>query len=195
MWRQRCPGRPGSSKFGYPIGDQDWVNRAIHWKAVIEQVQPCSRRPWLSEHSNAHGGLDWASLQMHLEARIEGGWRCNWRLKLSTLRDALEGRDRASFKHALGGQDWANLEMYPKSAIERNAGELGGSRFGGMHDGFWDSIYWLTCFMQITRVKYNKIGREMRNWLGAAVCRSWDDAVLSINWWSWHGEIERDNLT
>jgi len=40
----------------------------------------------------------------------------------------------------------------------------------------------------------------MRNWLGAGDCRSRDDAVvgvavLGVNSWSWHGEIERDDLT
>jgi len=35
----------------------------------------------------------------------------------------------------------------------------------------------------------------MRNWLGAGDCRSWDDAVLCVNSWLRHGEIERDDLT
>jgi len=30
------------------------------------------------------------------------------------------------------------------------------------------------------RVEYN-IPREMRDWLGAGVCRSWDDAVLGVD--------------
>ena len=33
---------------------------------------------------------------MHFEAVIERVWRCNWRPRLSELREALEGRDRAS---------------------------------------------------------------------------------------------------
>jgi len=53
--------------------------------------------------------------------------------------------------------------------------------------------------------------REMRDWLGAEGSRSWDDAVLSVcstqcmqnsvyavlgvNSSSWHGEIERNDLT
>jgi len=31
------------------------------------------------------------------------------------------------------------------------------------------------------RVEYNNIRKEMRNWLGVGDCRSWDDAVLSVN--------------
>jgi len=30
------------------------------------------------------------------------------------------------------------------------------------------------------RVEYNNIGREMRNWLGAGDCWSWDDAALGV---------------
>jgi len=35
----------------------------------------------------------------------------------------------------------------------------------------------------------------MRYWLGAGDSRSWVDAVLGVNSRSWHGEVERDDLT
>jgi len=35
---------------------------------------------------------------MNWEAGIERVWRCNGRLRFSELRDALEGRDRASLE-------------------------------------------------------------------------------------------------
>jgi len=35
--------------------------------------------------------------EIHLEAMIEQVWRCTWRPRLSELRDALGGRDRASW--------------------------------------------------------------------------------------------------
>jgi len=44
--------------------------------------------------------------EMRLEARIERVWRCIWRPRSSELRDALEGRDRAS------------LEMHLEAVIE-----------------------------------------------------------------------------
>jgi hypothetical protein len=30
------------------------------------------------------------------------------------------------------------------------------------------------------RIEYNMVCREMRDWLGAGDCRSWDDAVLGV---------------
>ena len=36
--------------------------------------------------------------EMNLEAVIERVWRCTCRMRLSELRDALGGRDRASFE-------------------------------------------------------------------------------------------------
>jgi hypothetical protein len=75
--------------------------------------------------------------EMHLEAMIERVWRCNWKPRLSKLRDALGGRDGASFeidleavivrtwrpyssefRHALGGHDRASLEIHLEAEIE-----------------------------------------------------------------------------
>jgi len=36
---------------------------------------------------------------------------------------------------------------------------------------------------------------EMRDWLGAGDSRSWVDTVLDVNSLSWHGEVERNDLT
>jgi hypothetical protein len=60
-------------------------------------------------------------------------------------------------------------------------------------------------------VVYNKVRREMRDWLGAGDSRSWDGAVvgvcstrctqfsvyaiLGVNLSSLHGELDRDDLT
>jgi len=69
--------------------------------------------------------------EMHLEAVIERVWRSAWRLGLSNLRNALGGRDRASFemhleaersselRDPLGGRDRVNSEMHLEALIGR----------------------------------------------------------------------------
>jgi hypothetical protein len=39
--------------------------------------------------------------EIYLEAVIERVWRCTWRPRLSELRDAIGGRDRASWEMSL----------------------------------------------------------------------------------------------
>jgi len=67
---------------------------------------------------------------MYLETIIERVWRCTLRLRSSELRDALAGRDRATFemhleterlaehRDALGSHDCASLEMHLEAVIE-----------------------------------------------------------------------------
>jgi len=204
VWR--CTWKPRSSELRDALGGRDRASLEMHLDAVIVRTWRLTR----------------ASLEMHLEAMIERVWRCNWGTRSSELSDALGGRDRSSlemhleaviervwrctgrlwsseFGDAIGDRDWVNLEIHSGAVIERVwgctcsrlwwseiGGVLGGGRFRGRRDGSWDSIHWL--------IEYN-IRREMRDWLGTGDCPSWDDAVIGVNSWLWHGEIERDDLT
>jgi len=139
----------------------------LYLEAVIDRIWRCTSRPRWSELGDALGGGDRASLEMHLETEIEWTHRCTWRPWSS------------DFGHALGGRDRVKSEMHSEAVTERVSrctcslwsseirGVLGGGRFGGRHDGSWDSIHWLTC-------------NWIKNWLGAADCWSWDDAVLVV---------------
>jgi len=74
----------------------------------------------------------------------------------SPINDVLGGHDRASWEMHLEAMI-VNSETHWESVIERVwrctcrlwwseiGGVLGSVRFGGRHDGSWDSIHWLTC--------------------------------------------------
>jgi len=150
--------------------DVDRVNSEIHLEARIERGWRCTWRPWSCEPA----GRDWANLDMHLETEIEWTQRCTWRPGLREFGDELEGHDRANLQ-AVIEHVWRYTWRLWLSEI---GGVLGGGRFGGRRDGSWDSIHWLTC--NCGNVESWVLRREMRNWLGAGDCRSWDDAVLGV---------------
>jgi len=135
--------------------------------AVIERVWRGTRRPWLSEF----GGRNRASGEIHLEAAIERVWRCTWRPWSSEIRGVLGGS------------------------------RSGGGSSRGRRDGSWDSIHRLT----------HNCG-NVENWVHHGLPKRWETgweretvdlgmmqyavyAVLGVNSWSWHGEIDTDDLT
>jgi len=187
VWR--CTGRPRSSELRDELGGQDRVNWELHLEAVIVRVWRFTWRPRSSELRAALEGRDRASLEMHLEAEIEWTESCTWRPWLIEFGDALGGRDRAS------------LEMDWEAVIERVwrctcrlwsseiGGVLGGGRFGGRRDGSWHSIHWLTCNCGNVE-SWVQLPPRDEKLAGSGVY-----AVLGVNSWLWHGEIERDDLT
>jgi len=169
----------------------------MHLEAVIEGVWRYTWRPGSSEFGDALGGRDWASLEMHLEAVIERVCRGTWRLWSSEFGDTLGGRNRASMN-----EYWEAVD--------------------GWRAGCWDSIHQLvnsqlwecdkaTLLMESWLKAVERVGRHTGScsyiqgstlnhenegktknlgWMLYSVY-----AVLSVNSWSWHGEIERDDLT
>jgi len=149
------------------------------------------------------GGRDRASLEMHLEAKIkfnsemhleaviERVWRCTWRPRSSQTQRYTRRPWSIKIGGVLGGR------------------RSGGGRSEGKCDGSWHSIHWLTCNRRNVQ-SWVQHGPP-RDWLGAGDSRSWDDAVpgvcstrcmlysvyaiLGVNSWSLHGEIDRDDLT
>jgi len=141
---ERCTWRPRSNHLRDALGGQDGVNSEIHSEAVIDRVWRCTWRPRSSELRNTLGGSDGASLEMDWEAVIKCVWRCTVTPWSSEVGDAI------------GDRDWVNSEMHGGAVIERVwrcpcrlwssyiGGVLGSGRFGGRHNGSWDSIHWLT---------------------------------------------------
>jgi len=152
----------------------------MHLETVIERVYRCTWRP---RSCNS---------EMHLEAVIERVWRCTWRPWLIEIGGVLGG------------------------------GQSGGGRSGERCDGSWDSIHWLTRnrgnvgnWVQHGLLRDERLagsGRQsILGWcstqcmlysvyavLGVCCTRCMlysVYAVLGVNSWSWHGEIERDDLT
>ena len=138
------------------------------------------------------------SLTMYLEAVIKRVEWCSWRPGSSELRDAL------------GDRDWVNPEMHREAGIERVWGctcrlwssGIGGvhasGRFGGRRDGSRDSIHWLSCncgnVESTTCAERWETGWEWETVdLGMMLYLVY--AVLCVNSWLWHGEIESDDLT
>ena len=193
-WTERCTMRSWSCEFGDAIGDQEWVNSRCPW------------RPWSSEFQDALCGRDRGSVGMQLHTEIkctEGYTPRQW---------------SSQFGDGIGDRDWVNSEMCREAVIERVwrcscrlwsseiGGLHGGSRFGGRRDGSWDSIHSLTCncgnvesWEQQHPPRDEKLAGSGRlsllGWcctLGMLyrVC-----AVLCVNSWLWHGEMDRDDLT
>jgi len=179
---ERCTWRPGSSELRDALGGQDRVNSEIHSEAAIERVWRCTWRPRSSELRDALGGRDRASLEMHWQAVIEQVWRCSLRPWSSEIGDAI------------GDRDWVNSEMHWEAVILRVwrctcrlwsskiGGVLGSGWGGGRRDGSWDSGgEWETGWERET------VDLGMMLYLMYA--------VLGVKSWSWHGEIEMDDLT
>jgi len=113
---------------------------------------------------------------MHLEAVSERVWRCTWRPWSSVIGGVLGG------------------------------GRSGGGRSGGRCDGSWDSIHWLTGNRGNVESSVQSgpprdewlsgSGRQsMFGWCSARCMQCSVYAVLGVNSWSLHGEIDRDDLT
>jgi len=182
VWR--CTWRASSCEIGSPIR----ASLEIHLEAVIERVWSYTYRPWSCEIE----GRNLTSLEIHLEAMIEQVWSCTCRPWLSEIGGALGG------------------------------GRFGGSSSEARRNGSWDCIHWLIrdCgnvknWVQHGLAKDERLagcGRQsILGWCSMrcmqysvygilGVCCTWRMlylvyAVLSVNSWSWHGEIERDDLT
>jgi len=97
----------GQSEWDHKLGKIECVLSLydkMRWKwdnVYLLQGLPNIYSPWLcppllplflSPYTPRH------SLKMYFEAVIERVWRSTWRLRSSELRDALGGRDRASFE-------------------------------------------------------------------------------------------------
>jgi len=85
-------------------------------------------------------------------------------------------------------------------------GVLGGNQSGWRRDGSWDSIDWLSCncgnvenWVQHGLPRDERLagsGRQLIwEWCSTRCMQYLVYAVLGVNSWSLHGEIERDNLT
>jgi len=143
---------------------------------VMEWAQRCTPRPWSSEFGDALGDRDRASLETYLEAVIERDWRCTWRPWWSEIGGVLGGS------------------------------QSGGGSSGGRRNGSWDFIHWLTrtCGNVENWVQHGLPRDERLAASGKQLMLGWCStrcilysvyAVLGVDSWSWHGEMERDDLT
>ena len=172
----RSSQRPWSSEVRDALGGRDRVSSEMHWEARIEWTRRYRPRLWSSKVGDALGGRDRVNSEMHLEAVIEQVWRCTGRPWLREFGDALWGHDRARLEMQLETEiEWT--QRCTCRLWSSMIGEvLGSGQFGGRRDGSWDSGW-----------EWETVDLGMMLYLMYA--------VLGVKSWSWHGEIERDDLT
>jgi len=191
-----------SSELRDALGGSDRANLEMHLDAEIEWTQRCTWKPWLSEFGDSLGGQERVNWEMHLETVIEHVRRYtsrSWSIKNGGVL----------------GSSWSGESQC-------GGGESGGGRSGGMCDGSWDCIHWLTrnCRNEEYSVQQGPLraeklaGSRIQSILGWCSMRCIQYpvyavlgvrctrctlylvyAALGVNSWSWHGEIERDDLT
>jgi len=167
VWRYTW--RPRSTKLRAALGGRDRASLEMHLEAEIEWTESCTWRPWSREFGDALGGRDQVNWELHLEAVIDRIWRCTGRPWSSEFGDTLGGRDRASLEMHLEAEiEWTQrctLRLW----LSEIGGVLRGGQFGGRCDGSWTVDLGMMLYLVY--------------------------AVLGVNSWLWHGEIERDDLT
>jgi len=151
--------------------------------------------PWLCELWDVLGGRDRARLERHMEAEIERDWRCTWRPRSSEFGYAVAGHLRLRLEEYL---ETVHLEEVDLEAVDWEAVDQ-----EWVATGSWDSIRWLT----------HNCG-NVENWVqqGRPRDETWETCweletvdvgmmqysvytALGVNSWSWHGEIQRGDLS
>jgi len=217
VWR--CNWKPESSDFGDALAGHDSASLAIHLQAVIEWIWRCNWKPWLRDFGDAFGGRNRASLAMHLETVIERAWRCTWRPWWSGIGGVQKGGQSGGDK--FGREAWWERRLYSlvnsylcecrelsttwsperwETGWEREAVDL------GMMEYMVYAVLSECCTWCMLYSVYAILGVCCTWWMlysvytVLGVCCTQCIlylvyAVLSVNSWSWHGEIERDDLT
>jgi len=197
IWR--CTWRPRSSELRDAIGchDQAWLDTRL--EAEIKWTERCHWKPRSNGLRDATGGRDRVSLEMHFEA--ERGWtqRCTSRPYSSAFRDALGVHNQSRLEtcwHAVDPEA-VNLEAVDLDAVDLEAVDWEGGVMGGET---WFIVY--PIIVGPRRIEYNQVPQQMKDETGW----EWETvdlgmmqysvyAVVSVNSWSWHEEIARDDLT
>jgi len=166
----------------------------------IEWTLRCTWRPGLCKFGDTLGGLGRYNWVMNFEAVMERVWRCTWRPRSSTLRSCTWRPWSTEFGDSLCGYDRASLEMHLQAMIERD------------WRGRWRWSIWREARRQLRL--YSLVNLELweckelsttsaerwetgweRETVDFGMMLYWVYAVLCVNSWLWHGEIERDDLT
>ena len=177
----------------------------MNLEAVIDRVWRYTWRLWSSEFGDTHFEdrdrvnsrcCNHASLEIPFEAMIERVWICTWRAW------------------------WCKIGVRNRATLDLNLQEVDGRR-AGCWDSFhqlvnlqpWECDMWLYLWavMESWLMAVDRAGRQAGSWRyiqgstrnheneGKKNNLRWilysAYAVLGVNSWSWHGEIERDNLT
>jgi len=178
------------------LGDGDRVNSEMHLEAVIERVWICTWRLRSSVFGDALEGDDRANLQ----AVIERVWRYTCRPGLSELRRCTWRLWSTEFSDALWGCDRASLEMHLQAMIEWD------------WRSNWRRSIWRKAWRQLRLYSFVNLELWECRQLSTTSAERWETgweretvnvgmmlylvyAVLGVNSWLWHGEIERDDLT
>jgi len=114
------------------------LDSAMHLEAVKEGVWRCTWRPRWS-NSEIHLGAEFElNTVIHSDAVIKRIWRCIWRPRSCNSEMHLEAEIGR-----LGRCTWRpwSIEIGGVNRGDRS----GGGSSGGRCNGFWDSIYWLSC--------------------------------------------------
>jgi len=187
------------------LGGRDRASWEMHLQAKIKWTKWYTPRLWSSKFGHEIGGRDRVNSVMHSEL-----WSSEFRDalaaghhrgRLEEYLEAVDGR-RARCRdsiHRLVDSDQVNSEIHLEGRIEwtqRCTGRPWLSEFG---DALWGRDR-----ASLDMHMLAMIGRDWRStWKRSIWSEAVDhgmmlylmDAVLGVKSWSWHGEIERDDLT
>jgi len=221
-WTRRCSWKPWLRGVADALGGQDRVNSEMELEVVIERVRRCSWRTRFSEprdpresHIERIGRYAWRPWSIKIGGVLGVDWSGGDWSGVDWSGGDWSGGDWS-------GGDWSGGDWFGgdssgggQSECSQSWGsgsecsESGGGRSWGMCDGRWDFIDWLTrnCGNVETCVPHG----PLQDRPGAGDNRSWDNAVrsqyspqgmeyfvyagLGVHSWSWHGEIEGDDIT
>jgi len=193
-WTQRHTWRPWSSEFRDVLRGLDQMNSEIHSEAVIERIWWCTCRPKSSELRDAVGGHDRVTMEVHLAAVIIRVWRCTWRLLSSEIGGVL-------------------LEVVDLEAVDGRCTGCWDSIHRLVNSKLWEcdkvtlplKLFWRTGLWRwiCTEVRWKlklrsgvNLNHENEGTTENLRCMLYSEyAALGINSWSWHGQIQWDDLT
>jgi len=186
VWR--CNWRSRSSDIRDALGSHDWPSLEIHLEAEVEWTQRYTLRPWSREFGNALvAGYDRAWLEEYLEM-------VNLRVVDLEVVDGRRALCWDSIHRLVNSTPWECDEMIlPLKLLWRTG--WWPSNCVGRHAGSW------SCFHGSTRNRENEGTTDnLRGIMGLVyaalgVCCTRCMLQLGVNSWSWHGEIQRVDLT
>jgi len=179
----------GSSRPGTP---QHHLTPFLHSSSY--ENCPYSHIPfWCHEGSAIWPHPDLVNFEMYLEAKIKWDGRCTWSPCVWEIggeySDSWSGGAQPGGSRSWGGQPWGSW--------------LGGCRLVGgtnrkQRHNLFVTFQLCECRELSTSRSAKKWGEGLarrRRWSTTGWCKYLLYAVLGVNSWSWHGEIERDDIT
>jgi len=197
-WTQRCTWRPRLNEFGDALGGRDRVNSEMHLEAVIERVGSYTWRPRWNKIGGVLGdggpGSDWS----------EGGQSGGSQSGGSESRGSESGGRESGGSESGGGRSggmcdgsWDSIHwLNCNCGNEENWVQQGPLR--AWETGWERETVDLGMMQYAVYAVPGVCSTQVYAVLGVCCtpCMLYSVyAGLGVNSWSWHGEIERDDLT